>query len=234
MSKIRLHGSSSGYTEIAPVAASGNNTLTLPNDGTIISKDANGAVGVTSITVGTGVTIGDGKITCNGSAITNLSATALPAGTILQVVQATKGDVFTTTSTSNVDVTGLSASITPISTSNKILVLVYLNALVTASTNRYGGRMQLVRDSTDIARGASSDNRVRCTTGISGDGATFSGNVGMNFLDTPSSTSSLTYKVQVAHSQGINIRINGSVNDDNSATYGQRNLSTLILMEVAG
>ena len=28
MSKIRLHGSSSGYTEIAPVAASGNNTLT--------------------------------------------------------------------------------------------------------------------------------------------------------------------------------------------------------------
>ena len=38
MSKIRLHGSSSGYTEIAPVAASGNNTLTLPNDGTIISN----------------------------------------------------------------------------------------------------------------------------------------------------------------------------------------------------
>ena len=49
MSKIRLHGSSSGYTEIAPVAASGNNTLTLPNDGTIISKDSNGAVGVTSV-----------------------------------------------------------------------------------------------------------------------------------------------------------------------------------------
>ena len=65
MSKIRLHGSSSGYTEIAPVAASGNNTLTLPNDGTIISKDSNGAVGVTSITVGTGVTIGDGRVTCS-------------------------------------------------------------------------------------------------------------------------------------------------------------------------
>jgi len=55
MSKIRLHGTSSGYTEIAPVAASGNNTLTLPDDGTIISKDSNGAVGVTSVTVGTGV-----------------------------------------------------------------------------------------------------------------------------------------------------------------------------------
>ena len=67
MSKIRLHGSSSGYTEIAPVAASGNNTLTLPDDGTILSKDSNGAVGVTSITVGTGVTIGDGRITAGGS-----------------------------------------------------------------------------------------------------------------------------------------------------------------------
>ena len=52
MSKIRLHGSSSGYTEIAPVAASGNNTLTLPNDGTIISKDAAGAIGVTSAVIG--------------------------------------------------------------------------------------------------------------------------------------------------------------------------------------
>ena len=49
MSKIRLHGSSSGYTEITPVAASGNNTITLPNDGTIISKDSAGAIGVTSV-----------------------------------------------------------------------------------------------------------------------------------------------------------------------------------------
>ena len=154
-------------------------------------------------------------------------------GGIIQVVQATKGDVFTTTSTSNVDVTGLSASITPTSTSSKILVLVYLNAVVTASTNRYGGRMQIVRDSTDIARGGSDGSRQRCSTGISGDGSTFAQNVGMNFLDTPSSTSSLTYKVQVAHTQGINIRINGSVDDSNSATYGQRNLSTLILMEVS-
>ena len=77
MSKIRLHGSSSGYTEIAPVAASGNNTLTLPNDGTNISHDGNGAVGVTSITVGTGVTIGDGKITCDWSALTSINAAQL-------------------------------------------------------------------------------------------------------------------------------------------------------------
>ena len=67
MSKIRLHGSSSGYTEIAPVAASGNNTLTLPDDGTIISKDSNGAVGVTSVTVGTGIQLtSSGNIVSGG------------------------------------------------------------------------------------------------------------------------------------------------------------------------
>ncbi len=80
MSKIRLHGSSSGYTEIAPVAASGNNTLTLPNDGTIISKDSNGAVGVTSVVtttatittakVGAAVTISESGIEATGVGIT--------------------------------------------------------------------------------------------------------------------------------------------------------------------
>ena len=85
MSKIRLHGSSSGYTEIAPVAASGNNTLTLPNDGTIISKDSNGAVGVTSITVGTGVTIGDGRITCTTLHGSAANCTQIPAANIVGV-----------------------------------------------------------------------------------------------------------------------------------------------------
>ena len=88
MSKIRLHGSSSGYTEIAPVAASGNNTLTLPNDGTIISQDSNGAVGVTSITVGTGVTIGDGRVTCTTLHGSAASLTAIPAANIVGLATA--------------------------------------------------------------------------------------------------------------------------------------------------
>ena len=50
MSKIRLHGSSSGYVEIAPAAAASNNTLTTPSTvGEIIAKDAAGAIGVTSV-----------------------------------------------------------------------------------------------------------------------------------------------------------------------------------------
>ena len=84
MSKIRLHGSSSGYTEIAPVAASGNNTLTLPDDGTILSKDAAGAGGVTSIkssnvNVGAAVTITESGIEASGIGITcaNINGTQI-------------------------------------------------------------------------------------------------------------------------------------------------------------
>ena len=133
MSKIRLHGSSSGYTEIAPVAASGNNTLTLPDDGTILSKDAAGAVGVTSVVtdtikVGTAVTIGESGVNVVGvvtatSGIVGLTSTGMPTGSIIQVVQETS----TTRTTSSCDVGGqtgqmISASITPTSSSSKILI----------------------------------------------------------------------------------------------------------------
>ncbi len=147
MSKIRLHGSSSGYTEIAPVAASGNNTLTLPNDGTIISKDSNGAVGVTSITVGTGVTIGDGRVTCTTVHGSAASLTQIPAanivgvctsgltktggfGKILQIVQDTSYDRLDTTSTTYV-ASAHSITITPTAASSKILV----NFTFTYNTN---------------------------------------------------------------------------------------------------
>ena len=113
MSKIRLHGSSSGYTEIAPVAASGNNTLTLPNDGTIISKDSNGAVGVTSITVGTGVTIGDGRVTCSTLHGSAANCTQIPAANIVGIATAgfsggiTEFDMWylTTNKSDNSDIT---------------------------------------------------------------------------------------------------------------------------------
>ena len=50
MSKIRLHGTSSGYTDIAPTAAAGNNTLTAPTGtGTLVIQDGAGAIGITSV-----------------------------------------------------------------------------------------------------------------------------------------------------------------------------------------
>ena len=76
MSKIRLHGSSSGYVEIAPAAAASNNTLTAPSTvGEIIAKDAAGAIGITSmkasnVNVGAAVTITSDGIDASGIGIT--------------------------------------------------------------------------------------------------------------------------------------------------------------------
>ena len=86
MSKIRLHGTSSGYVEIAPAATASNNTLTAPSTvGEIIAKDAAGAIGVTSVhttnitatgiatittaKIGAGVTISESGIEASGIGI---------------------------------------------------------------------------------------------------------------------------------------------------------------------
>ena len=76
MSKIRLHGTSSGYVEIAPAAAASNNTLTAPSTvGEIIAKAAAGAIGITSmkasnVNVGAAVTITESGIEASGIGIT--------------------------------------------------------------------------------------------------------------------------------------------------------------------
>ena len=91
MSKIRLFGTSSGYVEIAPAAAAGNNTLTAPSTvGEIIAKDAAGAIGVTSVhttnvvatgtaNVGAAVTISESGIEASGIGITcaNINGTQI-------------------------------------------------------------------------------------------------------------------------------------------------------------
>ena len=85
MSKIRLHGTSSGYVEIAPAAAASNNTLTAPSTvGEIIAKDAAGAIGVTSmkasnVNVGAAVTITESGIEASGIGITcaNINGTQI-------------------------------------------------------------------------------------------------------------------------------------------------------------
>ena len=85
MSKIRLHGSSSGYVEIAPAAAASNNTLTAPSTvGEIIAKDAAGAIGITSmkasnVNVGAAVTITSDGIDASGIGITcaNINGTSI-------------------------------------------------------------------------------------------------------------------------------------------------------------
>ena len=125
------------------------------------------------------------------------------AGSVLQVVTNTRATALTTTSTSFVD-SGLSASITPSSASNKILILVNLNTCTTTSNNGDAGGMQILRGATSIFN----DSWFMFNNGTVG----LQANAGsFNYYDSPATTSSTTYKVQVkCRTNSMDINANGA------------------------
>ena len=161
-------------------------------------------------------------------------ATTTTAGKILQVVQTVKTDTFTSTSTSYTDVTGMSVSITPSSSSNKILVLVNFNCSISA--NDRWSIYQLVRGSTPIFIGDTSSSRSVGSVGHVNVAGSGSGNAVHNqnitFLDSPSTTSTTTYKIQGKVQSGSTFKINLSDNDSD-ASYGLRTASSITVQEVA-
>jgi len=158
---------------------------------------------------------------------------AMPAGSILQIVSTTKTDTFSS-STVNlmVDITGMTAAITPTSTSSKILLHYDLNM---SGTELFF--IQLVRGSTNIKIGDSDGaNRIECTAG----GVVQSSNndkvqvIAGSFLDSPNTTSAITYKIQGrVYNSSQSFSVNKPILDSNQI-YTGRGCSTLTLMEVAG
>ena len=89
-------------------------------------------------------------------------------GKILQVLQTTKTDTFSTSSSSYVDVTGVSQAITPSATTSKILIKVSIGFVSGSHTGNQAvyPQFQIVRDSTAIALGDASGNRGRRTLSV--------------------------------------------------------------------
>jgi hypothetical protein len=156
-----------------------------------------------------------------------------PTGTVLQVVSTAKTDTFSTTSTSFTDVTGLSVSITPTSSSSTILVLVQIGLLSINGTNR--AALRIVRGSTAIDVGATAGSRTLATTSFSTGGTDIASQpAGMVFLDSPATTSATTYKVQaVLASSADTLYLNRNATDTDSSTF-YRTASTITVMEIAG
>ena len=118
-------------------------------------------------------------------------------GKVLQiVVDDPLSSAISTTANAFSD-TGLSVDITPSSTSSKILIL--STSIVLNNTNNCGVELKVVRDSTDIwiGRGAAQDGLVNwIANGYGAQAAT------INTIDSPSSTSAITYKLQYAEEFG--------------------------------
>lgn len=145
---------------------------------------------------------------------------------ILQVVSTAKTDTFSTTSMTYTDITGLSASITPSATSS--LVLVEVN-MVSAFSTDMSATYQIVRGSTAIGIGAAAGSRTQCTFGVNNGAANAFGS-SMTFLDTPSTTSATTYKMQGRTNTGT-IYVNRTAGDTDSVN-NWRSISTITLYEV--
>ena len=162
-----------------------------------------------------------------GGAIT---ANNVGAGNVLQVVSTTKTDTFSTTSTSPADITGLTVSITPTSSSSKILVIVSISLGNNGST---GSILRLLRDSTLINSGDVASNRLLGYAYIGADSQYNIHTYSSNYLDSPATTSTITYKTQTHTTSGNPVYVNRTSADRDTTTYDGRGASTITVMEVA-
>jgi len=134
-------------------------------------------------------------------------------GNVLQVVRASTTTATTTSSTSMVEITNLTVDITPSATSSKIYVIMHVAGISSESSDTSGVTLQIYRASgfgTSINMGYGSTNQL-------GQNAT------LTALDSPSSTSALTYKGQMKNREANSVSVNIS-NDTSSIT----------VMEIAG
>ena len=167
-------------------------------------------------------------------------------GGIIQVVSAYKGDSFSTSSESFVDITGLSATITPKFSTSKILVQCCMGAAgVRQSNNDHGNGIRTMRSIGGAS--FSSDNKLNGLVegnrlGITYKGAAISynadhmpGGFGFVGLDDPATTSAVVYKIQVsAQNSGAPFSLNRAPANVNDATiYHATSMTSLILMEVS-
>lgn len=152
-------------------------------------------------------------------------------GNIIQVVQTVKSDTFTTSSTTYVDVTSFSCSITPRYSTSKILVLVDIGGF--APINGGTSSARLLRDSTEIYSGDGSAgvlNQIHDGGASSGDHYYGAFHHGSTYLDSPATTSSTTYKVQIKSNGAFTTVFNRSAFD--AGVYNGRTASSITLMEV--
>ena len=170
-----------------------------------------------------------GEVLTAASLNANLSFAATnPSSAVVQVKSTLKSDTFSTASTSFVDVTGLSISITPTSATNKILVMVTAN--LSSDGSGFAVFARLMRDSTAIAIADTAGSRTSATFGAYPLGG-FIQPCSMEFLDSPATTSATTYKLQVL----VNASGTGYLNrtqGDSNAVSTLRTASTITVMEV--
>ncbi len=160
------------------------------------------------------------------------------ANRVLQLISTTKLDTFAASlgSATSADVTGLSATITPTSSSSKVFVTVNMNGVtdVSGSVRPYI-TAQLKRGATLIGGGTVAG--ARTSANMAGGYTALpdqTSSISFSFLDSPATTSATTYQVAVFNAFGgtFDLRVN-RVGDDGNTAAVVRLSSTITVMEIS-
>ena len=190
----------------------------------------------------TGVSVGglpDGIVDTDMIAAGAVTAAKRGAGAILQVVQQTKTGTssFNIGSGNTYDHTQFAASITPTSTSSKILVQIMVNH-GTSSNQIVGIRLMINGVCPDEVKGNANGSRARLTASYHAEETAGSTTLPITFLHSPNSTSQQTYNLNYRHnSSSTRTHYINRSHDDNNASgngMGVRTMSSIVLTEIAG
>lgn len=161
-----------------------------------------------------------------------------PSGSVIQVITVNKTNTFAS-STGNTttwqDVTDLSITITPKDANSKFLVM----AMLQIGKTSFSSYWRIVRDGTAVFVGDAASARPRITFAADpSDEANASQHIsasGMTWIDSPNTTSAVTYKIQCQQQADFRIAyLNRSGSDRDSSTYDPRTASSFTVMEIAG
>ena len=209
----------------------GGNAVTSAkiNDGAIVNADLNTSAAIalsklatdpsnaSNLSSGTVPTARLGSGTASSSTFLRGDQTyaAAGGGKVAQVVMGTTTTSTATTSTSYIDST-LTVDITPSATSSKVLVLGSQRLQTQSSDSNTHSRWQLLRDTTVIVPDLRWSSRASSSTDT-----VLDGDVSICYLDSPSTTSATTYKVQ--------FRVNSG---DQATAQNDSGTSTIIALEI--
>lgn len=221
MASIKLRGDTSGELELkAPNEVGGDVEILLPTTGNRILSDTDDIPASALDGTIPDASFPDNLPAVNGSALTGV-------GKILQVKSYTKTNTWT--SSGNFKDPGLDVAITPTSTSSKILV----NVSVCFSTNATTIGFYLRRNGTSICIADAAGSRSRMTVITECGNNVWQTNANYMYLDSPASTSALTYDIMVGSHDGREFRLNRSGSGtNNSQLDNSYSTSTITVMEV--
>ena len=170
------------------------------------------------------------------STISGVSAVQQYSGRVLQVIQAVKTDTFSSSSATFGDVTGLTVSITPTSSSNKILIS---GVMQTSSLSNDMWKMRIAKNGTAIFVGDTVSGATSALSQFYYYSATNVNNwttvpVPVYYLDSPDTTSSVTYSWQIrTQTNGETVWVNRNSDQSGNSTQNFYGASSIIVMEIA-